>query len=99
MSDLATEQHDSSANRLSAEEIIREIKALLDSEKIAIVKMARASVSLGDGKRLLLKVARPRARRHGASTLGFAYTLSQTGTPSCLAGAPKSLLWGAGTLD
>jgi hypothetical protein len=41
MSDLATEQHDSSANRLSAGEIIREIKALRDSEKIAIVKMAR----------------------------------------------------------
>src|SRR5215475_12248664 len=41
MSDLATEQRDSSANRLSAGEIIREIKALRDSEKIAIVKMAR----------------------------------------------------------
>jgi len=41
MSDLATEQHDSSANRLSAGEIIREIKALRDSEKIAIVKIAR----------------------------------------------------------
>src|SRR5215467_9338657 len=41
MNDLATEHEDSSADRLSAEEIIREIKALRDGEKIAIVKIAR----------------------------------------------------------
>src|ERR1700704_100345 len=41
MNDLATEHEDSSADRLPAHEIIREIKALRDGEKIAIVKIAR----------------------------------------------------------